>query len=180
MSHREAAGDEVEGGETNNEIRRAHERINDQDSRMETSEDETTTATPCAPQSMPLEGEWIGQTSGGTAELTIHELDHPDSGKNAETRNPTRLPENPGDVTDDDTCHPDEPTEPPDDAESTRVQGSEERVEVRVSRVSRGCADEMAESGGIMGTRTESRSDEGVPGSARVNPEDLGGVTATL
>ena len=174
-SHREAAGDEVEGGETNDEVRRAHKRVDDEDSRVETSEDETTTATPHAPQSMPLEGEWIEQTSGGTAELTVRELDHPD--ENAETRNLTRPPEDPGDATDDDVRHPDEPTEPPDDAESARVRGSEERVEARVSRAPRGRADEMVGPGGDAGAQTDSGGDEGVPGSAEVDPEDPGGAT---
>ena len=134
-SHREAAGDKVEGGETNDEVRRAHKRVDDEDSRVEMSEDETTMATPHAPQSMPLEGEWIEQTSGGTAELTVRKLDHPD--ENAETRNPTRPPEDPGDAMDDDARHPDEPTEPPDDTESARVRGGEERVEMMVSKAPR-------------------------------------------
>ena len=66
--------------------------------------------------------------------------------------NSPRTLEDPEDATDDDARHPDKPTEPPDNAESTRVRGGEERVEERVSRVSTGCADEMAESGGTTGT----------------------------
>ena len=95
-SHREAVGDEVKGGETNDEVRRAHKHVDDKDSRVEMSEDKTTTATPHAPQSMPLEGEWIEQTSGGSSEPTAHETktasarcasrNHPDSGENAETK----------------------------------------------------------------------------------------------
>ena len=45
--------------------------------------------------------------------------------------NSPRTSEDPGDVTDDDAHHPDEPTEPPDNAESARVRGGEERVEER-------------------------------------------------
>ena len=167
MGHREAAGDEVECGEMNDEVRRAHERVDDEDNQVETSEDETTTVTPHAPQSMSLEGEWIAQTSG-----------HPDSDENAETRNSTRPPKDPGDATGDDARHPDEPTEPPNDAESARVRDGEERAEARWSRVSeasRGCADKTAESGGTTGARTESRSDEGVPGSTEDDPGDPGG-----
>ena len=142
MSHREAAGDEVKGGETNDEVRRAHKRVDDEDSRVETSEGKTTTATPRTPQSTPLEGEWIGKTSGGSSELTAPGMesasarsascDHPLAAEDAEPRNPTRLPEDPGNATDDDARYPDKPTEPPDDAESTRVRGGEERVEERV------------------------------------------------
>ena len=93
------------------------------------------------------------------------------------TKNSPRLPEDPGDATDDDTCHPDEPTEPPDDAESMRVRDSEERVEARVSEVSTGRADETAESDSTTGTRTESDSDEGMPGSSEDDSEDPGGGT---
>ena len=82
-----------------------------------------------------------------------------------------------GDATDDDARHPDEPTEPPDDAESARVRGGEERIEERVSRMLTGRANETAESGGATGARTESDSDEGVPGSAEDDPEDQGGAT---
>ena len=150
-SHREAAGDEVEGGETNDEVRRAHKRVDDEDSRVEMSEDKTTTATPHAPQSTPLKGEWIGQTSdhqsAKSASARSASRDHPDLDENVETRNSPRPPEDPGDATDDDVRHPDEPTEPPDDAESARVQGGEERVKADVSR---GRADETAELGGSV------------------------------
>ena len=93
------------------------------------------------------------------------------------TKNSPRLPEDPGDATDGDACHPDEPTEPPDDAESMRVRDSEERVEARVSEVSTGRADETAESDSTTGTRTESDSDEGMPGSSEDDSEAPGGGT---
>jgi hypothetical protein len=48
-----------------------------------------------------------------------------------------RSSEDPGDATDDDVRHPDESTEPPDNAESARVRGGEARVQARVSKVSR-------------------------------------------
>ena len=78
------------------------------------------------------------------------------------------------------TSHGTRGAQPPDDAESARVRDGEERAEarwLRVSEASRGRADKTAESGGTTGTRTESRSDEGVPGSAKVDPEDPGGGT---
>ena len=195
MGHREAAGDEVEGRDSemdDDEPCRAHECVNDKRSRVEMSEDKTTMATPDAPPSTPLEGEWIGKTSGGGAAWTAPEMnwptryststrgashDHPDSAEDAETRYSPRQPEDPGDATDDDAHHPDEPTEPPDNTESARVRGGEERVEERVSEASRGRADETAESGGTTGARTESRSDKGVPGNTKVDPEDPGGAT---
>ena len=190
MGHREAVGNEVECGETNDEVRRAHGRVDDKDSQVETSEDETTTATPDTPPRMSLKGEWIGNTSDGSSRLTTPKMksasarnascDHPLAAEDAETRNLTRPPEDPGDVTDDDARHPDEPTEPPDDAESARVRDGEERAEARWSRVSeasRGRADKTAESGGTTGAQTESRSDEGVPGNAKVDPEDPGSTT---
>ena len=186
-SHREAAGDGVKGGETNDKPCRAHERADDQDNRVETSEDETTTATPHAPPRTPLEGEWTGQASGGSSKPTARETktasarcesrDHPDSGENAEMKNSPGLPEDPGDATDDDARHPNEPTKSPDDAESARVRGGEERVEERVPRGLRGRADETVGSDSTMGARTESRNDEGVPGSSEVDPEDPGGAT---
>ena len=190
-----ATGEEVEGGEMDDdEPRRAHERIDDEDSRVEMSEDKTTTATPGAPPSMPLEGEWIEKASGGSSEPTAHEMtsasargashDHP--AEDAAPMNPDedagqtdspRPPEDPGDATDDDSRHPDEPTEPPDDAESARVRGGEGRVEADVERSSRGRADETVGSDSAMGARTESRNDEGVPGSSKDDPEDPGGAT---
>ena len=147
MGHREATGDNVESGKMNDEEHRAHGRVDDEDSRVETSEDKTTTVTPDTPPRTPLEGEWIGKTSGGGAAWTAHETnwptrystsargtsrDHPDLDEDVETRSPTGPLEDPGDAMDDDARHPDEPTEPPDDAESTRVRGGEERVEERV------------------------------------------------
>ena len=118
---------------------------------METSEDKTTMATPHTPQSTPLEVEWIGQMSNHqsakSASAQSASRDHLDLDENVETRNSPRPPEDPGDVTDGDVRHPDEPTEPPDDAESARVQGGKERVKADVSR---GCADETAELGGSV------------------------------
>ena len=126
MGHREAAGFEVESGETNNKEHRVHECVNDEDNQVETSKDETTTVTPDMPPRTLLEGEWTGQASGSSSKPTARKTtsascNHPDSDKDVETRNPTTLPEDPGDAMDDDTRHPDEPTEPPDDAESARV-----------------------------------------------------------
>ena len=110
MGHMEAVGDDVESGKTNVEERRAHGHIDDEDSRVETSEDETTMAIPDAPPRMPLEGEWTGKASGGAA-WTAHETnwpmrystsargalhDHPDSAEDAETRYPPRPPEDLG------------------------------------------------------------------------------------
>ena len=60
------------------------------------------------------------------------------------------------------------------------MRDGDERAEARWSRVSeasRGRTDKTAESGGTMGARTESRSDEGVPGNAKVDPEDPGSAT---
>ena len=145
-SHELATGDEVEGGETNDEESRAHEHVDDETSRVETSEDETTETTDTSASSMSC--------------------DYPD--KYAETTDPTRPSSDPGDTTttsasarsmsrdhsdaettpsrdpvdtaDNDTRHPDEPAEPPDDAESTREQGGAERVEVATPETSRGVA----------------------------------------
>ena len=143
-----------------------HERVDNEDSQVEMSEGETTMATPRTPQSTPLEGEWIEKASG-----------HPDSDENAEPRNSTRPPEDPGDATDDDARHPDEPTEPPDDAESVRVRDGEERVEARVSEASRGRADKTVGPDSATGAQTKSRNNEGVPGSSEDDPEDPGGAT---
>lgn len=74
--------------------------------------------------------------------------------------------EDPGDTTDDNTGHPDKPTEPPDDIES--VRGGKKRVEAKVLRALRGRANMTIESGGDMGAQTESGGDEDIP-------EDLGG-----
>ena len=59
--------------------------------------------------------------------------------------------EDPGDATDDNAHHPDKPTEFPDNTESARVRGGEERIKARVSRTSRGCADTTVGSGGDEG-----------------------------
>ena len=137
---------------------------------MDTSEDETTTTTAGAPQSMSLEGEYTPQASNDSNELivckpdevkatrdqdqesttstsaqsTLH--DHPD--KDTGMRNPTRPSEDPGDAMGDDEHRPDAPTEPPnkpldEEVEGTRVEGSE--VEMAVVEASRGikeCPDE--------------------------------------
>ena len=169
-SHREAAGDEVEGGEMNDEVRRAHKRVDDEDSRVETSEDETTTVTPDIPQSTPLEGEWIKQASGGSSKPTAHETtststrstlcDHPD--EDAGQTNPPRPTEDPGDATDDDARHPDKPTEPPDDTESARVQDGEERVGARWSRVSEAPRAHARQSGHVAHESADAVVDEEV------------------
>ena len=101
-SHEGAMGDEVEGGETDDEVRRAHERVDDEDGRVETSEDETTTTRPHAPQSMLLEGEWTGQVSSGISKPTAPKMD------------PTRPSRDPAGVTGNDEHRPDRPTEPSD------------------------------------------------------------------
>ena len=49
MSHMEAMSDKVEGGETNDEVRRVHECVDDEDSCVETSEDMTTMTRPHRP-----------------------------------------------------------------------------------------------------------------------------------
>ena len=135
-SHEVATGDEVKGGETDKDECRAHERVNDKDSRVEKSEDETTTMRPHAPQSMPLEGEWTGQASGGISKPTAPETD------------PTRPSRDPEDATGDDERRPDAPTEPPNMPEGMRGRGSRDgnaRVETEVSRTSRGHAEATGE-----------------------------------
>ena len=125
-SHDGATGDKVEGGE-----------MDDKDGRVETSEDETTTATPHAPQSMSLEGEWTGQASGGISKPTALETD------------PTRPSRDPEDATGDDERRPDAPTEPPNMPEGTKGRGSRDgdaRVETEVSRTSRGHAEGTGDS----------------------------------
>ena len=93
--------------------------------------------------------------------------------------NSPRTSEDPGDATDDDARHPDEPTEPPDDAESARVRGGQRRVEVDVSRMSRGRADETVGSDSTTGARTKSEGDEDGPGNPKNAPDDVepGGET---
>ena len=183
-----ATGEEAEGGEKDDdELRRAHERIDNEDSWVETSEDETTTVTLHAPPRTPLEGEWTGQASGGSSKPTARETktasarceshDHPDSGENAEMKNSPRPLEDPGDATDDGARHPVKPTEPPDNAGSARVRDGEERVDARWSRVSeapRGRTDEMVRPGSNAGARTDSEGDEDVPWSIQDDPEDPG------
>ena len=85
------------------------------------------------------------QTTSMSARSTS--CDHPDSDENTETSNPTRPSEDPGDVTDDDARHPDEPTEPPDMPEGTRRRGIQEQVETRVSGASRGGAEGTGDDG---------------------------------
>ena len=112
---------------------------------------------------------------GGHAKRTVAlELSETTTSRVVKANSP-RPTEDPGDATDDDARHPNEPTEPHDDAESARVRGGKERVEGRVSRMLTGRTNETAESGGATGARTELDSDEGVPGSAEDDPEDLGG-----
>jgi hypothetical protein len=135
-SHEGATGEGLKGGEENDdEESRALERVDNEDSRVETSEDETTTTRPSAPQSTPLEGECTGQTGGGDSESAACEMDHPE-GDDGST-NPTRPSRDPADATGDDEHRPDAPTEPPDMPEGTRGRGSWERVETGVSRASR-------------------------------------------
>ena len=121
-SHEGAMGDEVEGGETDDEVRRAHERVDDEDGRVETSEDETTTTRPHAPQSMLLEGEWTGQASGGISKPTAPEMD------------PTRPSRDPAGTTGDDERRPDGPTEPPDKPQGAGGRDGDARVETEMSR----------------------------------------------
>ena len=102
MSHEVAMGDEVKSGETDNEVRQAHECVDDEDGRVETSKDETTTTRPHAPQSMLLEGEWTGQVSSGISKPTAPKMD------------PTRPSRDPAGVTGNDEHRPDRPTEPSD------------------------------------------------------------------
>lgn len=109
--HELVTGDKVEGGETD-----------DEDSRVETSEDEIMATRPHAPQSMSLEGEWTGQASGGISKPTAPETD------------PTRPSRDPEDATGNDERRPDAPTEPPDMPGGTRGRGSREGVETEVSR----------------------------------------------
>ena len=134
--HELATGDKAKGGEMDDEDRRAHERVNDEDSRVEKSEDETTTTRPHAPQSMPLEGEWTGKASGGISKPTAPEMD------------PTRPSRDTEDATGDDERRPDTPAEPPNMPEGTRGRGSRDgdaRVKTEVSRTSRGHAEATGE-----------------------------------
>jgi hypothetical protein len=131
MSHEGAVGDE------DDEECRALKRVDDETSRVETSEDETTTTipeTPHAPQSTPLKGECTGLTSGGDSESAACETDHPDDRDDAKSTNHSRPSEDPADATGDDERRPDAPTEPPDMPEGTRGRGSWERVEMGASR----------------------------------------------
>ena len=63
----------------------------------------------------------------------------------------------------------------PDDTESAGVRDGKERVEARVSEVSRGRADETVGSDSAGGAQTEWRSDEGAPGSTEDAPDSPGG-----
>ena len=112
-SHEVATGDEVEGGGTDDEDRRAHERIDDERSRVETSEDETVTTTI-------------------SASAPSASCDHPD--EDAVTTDPARPSRDPEDATGNDERRPDAPTEPPDMPGGTRGRGSREGVETEVSR----------------------------------------------
>jgi hypothetical protein len=149
-SHEGATGEGLKGGEENgDEESRALEHVDNEDSRVETSKDETTTTRPSAPQSTPLEGECTGQTSGGNSESTACETDRQTSTTStsvpsaershpvAETTDPPRPSEDPADTTGDDERRPDGPTEPPDKPEGARGRRGEARVETRRSKASR-------------------------------------------
>ena len=146
MPLEERAGDEVESGETADEERRAPERVD------ETSQVETTTTTPGAPQSASLEGECAPQASDGSVELTRREPDQAKatrdqgqtttttsaSARSASCDHPTetetttdlgRPSEDPAEATGDDERHPDEPTEPPDKPEGAGRRDGEQSVE---------------------------------------------------
>ena len=146
--------------EKDDDVRRAHERVDDETSRVDTSEDETTTTTAGAPQSTSLEGEYIPQASDDSAELIVRKpdgvkatrdqdqesvtsasalsalRDHPD--EDAGMKNPIRPSRDLADATGDDKHRSDAPTEPPDMPEGTRRRWGDERAETGVSEVSRG------------------------------------------
>ena len=171
--HELATGDKVEGGETDDEDRRAHERIDDESSQVEMSEDETTTTTPHAPQSTLLKGQWTGQASGGINKPTAPETtskDHPD--EDGGPTNPTRLSSDPGDATGDDERRPDTPTDPPDQSEGTRGRGGEERVESSELRVSRAPNDVQEGLGENIDEECRPRRPGEPPNEAR-NPTDV-------
>ena len=127
-SHEGATGDEVEGGETDDEDRRAHEHIDDKRNRVETSEDETITTTI-------------------SASAPSASCDHPD--KDAMTMDPTRPSRDPAGATGNDERRPDKLTEPPDKPEGTGGRDGEVKVETGVPRASRvhadGTGDDSAE-----------------------------------
>ena len=122
-SHDGATGDKVEGGETDDEECRALERVDDKDSRVETSEDETTETT--------------------SASAPSASCDHPD--EDAVTTDPGRPSRDPADAPDGDDRHPDEPTKPPDKTEGTGGRDCDARVKTEVSRWPNGAADATGE-----------------------------------
>ena len=123
-SHEGVTGDEVEGGETDNEDRRAHERINDERSWVEMSEDETimTTISASAPSVL---------------------CNHPD--KDTVPTDPARQLRDPADTPDGDEHCPDKPTELPNKMEGTGGRDGDARVKMEVLRTSRGHAEVTGE-----------------------------------
>ncbi|KAG8221649.1 hypothetical protein J3R82DRAFT_1929 [Butyriboletus roseoflavus] len=127
------------------------------DAGADNNEDETT-STPDAPQSMPLEGECTGQSSGSSTGLTTREMTRPTkTGASARSTShdhhqpdksdESRPSENPPDTTGDDERHPDESTEPPDKPEGARWRSGEPRagtVESKMPGELR-CAEAMGE-----------------------------------
>jgi hypothetical protein len=120
MSHMEAAGDEVGVGKVDERTRTTD--ADDKDCRAHERVDDKTGAS--APSAL---------------------RDHPD--EDAETRNPPRPLEDPGDMTGDDERRPDGPTEPPDQPEGTRGRGGEARVETAVLKASRDVEEGPSEDG---------------------------------
>ena len=143
MSHEVATGDEVEGGETDDEECRTLERIDDKYSRVETSEDETTETT--------------------SASAPSASCDHPD--EDAVTTDPARQSRDPADAPDGDERRPDEPTEPPDKTEGMGGQD----CDTRVSEVSRGVEDGPGEN---IDEEHRPQRPDGAPDEAQV-PADV-------
>ncbi|KAG8216606.1 hypothetical protein J3R82DRAFT_6793 [Butyriboletus roseoflavus] len=127
------------------------------DTGADNNEDETT-STPDAPQSMPLEGECTGQSSGSSTGLTAREMTRPmKTGASARSTshdnhqpdksNESRLSEGPADTTGDDERHPDESTEPPDKPEGARWRSGELRAGTVKSKMpgEPRCAEAMGE-----------------------------------
>ena len=134
-----------------------HRNPSHETSRVEMSEDETTTARPHPPKSMPLEGEHSGQTSGGSTGLTACKTNWPTktsaSAWSASCDHPAmstdtpRPSEDTGDATGDDEHRPDAPTEPPDTPKGTRGRGGELKAETRTSGMSRGAEEDAGSDG---------------------------------
>ena len=123
-SHKVATGDEVEGVETDDEDHRVHEPIDDERSRVETSEDETITTT-------------ISVSAPSAS------CDHPD--EDTVTTDPGRPSRDPAGATGDDERRPDGPAEPPDKPQGEGGRDGDTRVETEVSEASRACAGGMGE-----------------------------------